>query len=268
MILLCRCLPVLWGLIFVLTGSCHGEVDEAHDVAELFANKRPNVWGTDLPGILRRVPHKEKVVALTFDACGGAMRNGRWRTDDYDRQLIGFLRSRKIAATLFLNRRWILAHPQEARDLASDPLFQIENHGSRHCPLSVTGRKAYGIPGTVGVEDVIREVQENSGEIRSLTGHRPRFFRSGTAHYDDVAVEIVRALGYVVAGFSVNGDQGATLSAYEVERRILSVSPGDVVLCHMNRPGSGTAEGVRNAVERLSRMGYRFVILNDLLRLR
>ncbi len=152
--------------------------------------------------------------------------------------------------------------------MASDPLFQIENHGSRHRPLSVTGRKAYGIQGTTSVDDVIREVEDNAGTIRSLIGHSPRFFRSGTAHYDDVAVNIVQSLGYIVAGFSINGDEGATLPAREVERRILSIHPGDIVLCHMNRPTSGTAEGVRNAAMKLLQQGYQFVTLDDLIRIK
>src|SRR5258708_792652 len=83
-----------------------------------------------------------RVIALTFDACGGPGGSG------YDQALIDFLRRRQVPATLFLNSRWIDANPAAFHLLAAEPLFEIGNHGTRHRPLSVTGRSAYGIPGT------------------------------------------------------------------------------------------------------------------------
>ena len=171
------------------------------------------------------------------------------------------------SATLFLNLRWIRAHPRTAGALAGNPLFEIGNHGAEHRPLSVSGRRAYGIQGTASAAEAVEEVEANIGPIMAMTGRRPLFFRSGTAHYDDVALRILEALGCRAAGFSVNGDEGGTLSAGAVRRRLLSVRPGDIVLCHMNRPASGTAEGIRQAVPELLRRGFRFVTLEELLSL-
>ena len=254
---------LLAGLLCLAVSCGAGAAEPARDVAARFAEERPAAWGMDLPGILRRVPVEVRVVALTFDACGGA---GRGR-DDYDRRLIAFLESERIPATLFLNLRWIRAHPETARALAGNPLFEIGNHGAKHRPLSVSGRRAYGIRGTASAAEAVEEVEAGIGPIMAMTGRRPLFFRSGTAHYDDVALRILEALGCRAAGFSVNGDEGGTLSAGAVRRRLLSVRPGDIVLCHMNRPASGTAEGVRQAVPELLRRGFRFVTLEELLSL-
>ena len=256
-----------WSLLaalLCLAASCGaGAAPPVRDVASRFAEERPVAWGMDLPGVLRRASVEDRVVALTFDACGGA-RRGR---DDYDRRLIAFLKSEGIPATLFLNLRWIRAHPEMARALASNPIFEIGNHGAKHRPLSVSGRRAYGIRGTASAAEAVEEVESSMGPIMAMTGRRPLFFRSGTAHYDDVALRILEALDCRAAGFSVNGDEGGTLSAGEVRRRLLSVRPGDIVLCHMNRPTSGTAEGVRQAVPELLRRGFRFVTLEELLSL-
>ena len=219
-------------------------------------------WGMDLPGIFKGIETDEKVLALTFDACGKSSYNGEER--DYDEELIAFLRKGDIPATLFVNERWIKAHPDEFASLAENPIFEIGNHGTRHVPLSLTGRSAYGIAGTNNREEVISEVKTCGDTIERSTGEKPRFFRAGTAHYDRASVKIVTELGYVVAGFSVNGDGGATFSADRVRDSVSSVRPGGVVLCHMNHPESGTAEGVRAAVENLTKRGFRFLTLSEL----
>jgi peptidoglycan/xylan/chitin deacetylase (PgdA/CDA1 family) len=198
-----------------------------------------------------------RALALTFDACGGPGGKG------YDGALIGFLRQEQIPATLFVNARWIDANPGVFVDLAGDPLFDIANHGTRHLPLSVRGRSAYGIRGTRDAGEIYDEVDGNATKLHGLLGHKVRFFRSGTAYYDDVATRIVRDLGEQVIGFDVNGDAGATFTAGQVSAALHTVRPGSIVLCHMNHPGRGTAAGIRAAVPVLRGAGYRFVHVAD-----
>ncbi|MBO1417567.1 polysaccharide deacetylase family protein, partial [Streptomyces sp. FH025] len=219
----------------------------------------PTEWGMEVTGVTTRLPEGEPGMALTFDACGGPGGNG------YDADLIDFLRAHGVAATLFLNSRWIDANPDVFDELAAEPLFEIGNHGTAHRPLSVTGRSAYGIAGTNGVGEVYDEVAGNAHKLAGLLGHPPRFFRSGTAHYDDVATRVVADLGERIAGFTVNGDGGATLSAAEVRQEVGSAAPGSIVICHMNHPGGGTAPGIAAAVPGLLASGRRFVRLSDVM---
>lgn len=232
------------------------EVGRAEIVAR-YAGVAPAAWGLDVLGVVNRLPIRDRVVALTFDACGGARGSG------YDAALIDALRAAEAPATLFLNHRWVLAHAEVTAELAGDPLFEIANHGRQHRPLSVTGRSAYGITGTAGPSEVYDEVIGNRQSLTESTGVPPRFFRSGTAHYDDVAVRITRDLGEMVVNFDVNGDAGATLAPQQVTAALESVTSGSIVLCHMNQPGSGTARGVATALPRLADAGFRFVRLSD-----
>jgi peptidoglycan/xylan/chitin deacetylase (PgdA/CDA1 family) len=209
--------------------------------------------------VVARLPTSDRVVALTLDACGGRSGSG------YDAELIQTLRHRRVPATLFVNARWIEANPRKFRQLAADPLFEIANHGTEHRPLSVTGRSVYGIKGTSTVRQVVDEVGVNQRLITKLTGAAPAFFRSGTAHYDDVAVRVVNDLGLQVVNFDVLGDAGATYSAVQVADAMLSCKPGSIILAHMNRPEGGTAEGIDAALPRLSRRGFRFVRLSEYL---
>jgi peptidoglycan/xylan/chitin deacetylase (PgdA/CDA1 family) len=222
-----------------------------------YRGRTPSAWGANVQGVLTRVHTKRKEILLTLDACGeGKKGNG------FDSKLLAYLEREHIPATLFLSGRWIDANPQVARRLAANPLFEIENHGLRHKPCSVNGRAAYGIRGTSGITDVIDEVDGNARKIEALTGRRPKFYRSGTAMYDEVAVAIVRDMGCTPVGFTLSGDEGATLSLREVKARLLKASSGDIVLCHMNRPEGQTAEGVMAAIPIMLKRGFKFVRLD------
>ena len=229
-------------------------------VVARYGHLRPHTWGFGGPGVVRDLHTSRRVIALTFDACGGRGGSG------YDRALIGFLRRRKVPATLFLNSRWIDANPAAFGRLAAEPLFEIASHGTRHLPLSVTGRSAYGIGGTRNAGAVYDEVATNQARLRRLLGVPPRLFRAGTAYCNDVAARIVTAMGDRLVSFSVNGDGGATFTPGQVRSTVTAAPGGSIVICHMNHPESGTAQGIAASVPRLMASGYRFVRLSDELR--
>jgi peptidoglycan/xylan/chitin deacetylase (PgdA/CDA1 family) len=227
------------------------------EVVARYGGLRPHGWGFGGPGVVRDLHTRRRVIALTFDACGGL------GGSEYDQALIGFLRRHEVPATLFLNSRWIDANPAAFRQLAREPLFEIANHGTRHLPLSVTGRSAYGIGGTRNAGEVYDEVATNQARLTRLLGAPPRFFRTGTAYSDDVADRIVTAMGDRLVTFSVNGDGGATFTPEQVRSTVTAAAGGSIVLCHMNHPSSGTAQGIAAAVPHLMAAGYRFVRLSD-----
>ena len=233
--------------------SPEDQIDLAKITAR-YENKQPEQWGTDVDGVISSI--NSGSVVLTLDACGGPGGDG------YDDVLIEGLIDRDVPATLFLNQRWIESHPDLTAELAANPLFEIANHGTEHVPLSVSGLSAYEIPGTASAPDVIDEVWGNHQTIEEITGQAPRYFRSGTAHYDEVSVAIVEELGERVAGFSVNGDGGATLSAAEVQAEVAAAQPGDIILAHMNQPAGDTAEGLLAGVDDLLEQGVTFSLLD------
>jgi peptidoglycan/xylan/chitin deacetylase (PgdA/CDA1 family) len=226
-------------------------------IASLFANE-PQQWGENVTGVVTTFASQGKEIALTFDACGGS-----FRSSGYDEKLIDFLDKNRIPVTLFINSRWIKSNPEIFARLAENPLFEIANHGTAHRPLSVNGKSIYNIAGTNTPEEVAQEINGNGDLIEKLTGKRPRFFRSGTAYYDEQAVVIARKNGVEIGGFSVLGDAGATFSAEKVAHQITSAKSGDIILLHMNHPESGTREGVIEGVQRLRAEGFSFVRLGD-----
>lgn len=226
-------------------------------IVDKYNGRVPSCWGEKVPGVITRIDSQDKIIALTFDACGG--KNG----DGYDKELIDYLIRENIPASLFINSRWIDENYDIFMKLAGNPLFEIENHGDKHKPLSVNGKSAYNIDGTKNVKEIVDEVQENEQKIQKLTGRRPRFFRSGTAYYDDVAAGIVRDLGEEPVNFSIIGDAGATYNKEQVNKACLKARPGDIIIFHMNHPGKGTAKGIMMAVPELRKRGFQFVKLED-----
>ena len=225
-------------------------------VAE-FADRRPAWFDMVGEGIVSGTAAGG--VCLTLDACGGPGGSG------VDIDLVDMLISRQVPFTAFLNSRWVEANPDLTDRLAACPTVEIANHGTSHLPLSVTGASAYGIPGTADAGEVWDEIMGNQAALTERTGRAPRFFRPGTAHWDDVALAIAARLGLKAAGFSINGDGGATFPADTVEAEVRRAGPGDVVISHMNQPDAGTGAGYRAAIPAMLAEGTVFLTLSDAL---
>ncbi|MDQ0150652.1 polysaccharide deacetylase family protein [Eubacterium multiforme] len=226
-------------------------------IEEKYKGKTPKEFSEKTTGVLNHIKTKDKVVFLTFDACGGKYGS------DYDKELIDYLKKEKIEATLFINSRWIDSNKKLFSELASNKLLSIQNHGTLHRPLSVNGREVYNIKGTTSIKEVYNEIMGNDKKITELTGKKPKFFRSGTAYYDDISVKIAKDLGYEIGGFDVLGDAGATFSKKEIIAQGKKAKRGSILIYHMNKPKGQTFEGVKVVISNLKKEGYSFRKLED-----
>ncbi|WP_117195974.1 polysaccharide deacetylase family protein [Rhizobium terrae] len=193
-------------------------------------------------------------VALTFDACMGQA----------DERILQVLVQERIPATIFVTARWLRTNPQAvAVFLQNLDLFDIENHGQNHVPAVDTPTLIYGIAAAGSPEAVRQEVAGGAEAMLAAGFSQPRWFRGSTAKYDASAIHQIRAMGYRIAGYSVNGDGGSLLGAEATERRIASARDGDVVIAHINQPTHAAGEGVARALLALKRRGVEFVRLSE-----
>lgn len=229
------------------------------EIAAELEGRVPQEWGLEVTGVVSSFTPRGSQAVLTFDACGGAEGSG------YDQELITTLRQSNTPATLFLNQRWASANPITTQELVDDPLFEIANHGTRHLPVSVNGQAAYGIPGTVNLEEAYAEIIESRDFLRDTYDVDTKYFRSGTAHVDEVAVEMAGMLGIDVVNFSINADAGATLESWQVQQEMAAVTGGDICIGHFNIPGSGTTAGIAAALEDAADRGIEWTTLGEAL---
>jgi len=194
-------------------------------------------------------------LALTLDACSG----------QFDDDLIEFLIRNRIPATLFATKRWLVKNPVGVSVIKAHlDLFDVEDHGENHIPAVIgAGRKVYGIPGEPDVIHLRREVTEGARAITEMIGVPPHWYRGATALYDPQAVTEIEKLGYKIAGFSVNADAGATLNRLVIAERLQHVKAGDVIIAHMNKPLSDSAEGLSTGLIALLKRGFVFVRLDQ-----
>jgi peptidoglycan/xylan/chitin deacetylase (PgdA/CDA1 family) len=106
-------------------------------------------------------------------------------------------------------------------------------------------------------------VSEGAKAITEMIGVPPHWYRGATAEYDSQAVTEIEKMGYGIAGFSVNADSGATLGRSAIAERLKHVKSGDVIIAHMNKPASDSAEGLSLGLIELLKTGFHFVRLDQ-----
>jgi len=193
-------------------------------------------------------------IALTFDACMGRA----------DERILSTLVRERIPATIFVTARWLKHNPAAVAVLLQNPdLFELENHGENHIPAIDTPTLIYGIASAGSPQAVRQEVEGGAAAMVAAGIPAPHWFRGSTAKYDLSAIGEIRAMGYRIAGYSVNGDGGSLLGAAITEKRIASAKDGDVIISHINQPTHAAGEGVAKALVDLKAKGTQFVRLED-----
>lgn len=199
----------------------------------------------------------QKVIAFTFDACGG-------RHSGYNKALIDYLRKEQIPATLFVTGIWIEKNKETFAELAKDPLFEIENHGLMHRLCSTQGKSKYGVHPTRDLGDVIDEMELNARKIQQLTGRRPIFFRSATAYTDELSLKVAQRLGMEVVSYDVLSGDAMRAPAKKMKANILAgARHGAVVIMHFNHPEWPDLEAMKLVVPELRKRGFTFGRLDD-----
>ncbi|SEP76015.1 Peptidoglycan/xylan/chitin deacetylase, PgdA/CDA1 family [Faunimonas pinastri] len=200
------------------------------------------------------VPPGKREVAITLDACSG----------EFDSRIASALIDGHVPATIFVTGRWLRRNGEAlALLLAHRDLFQIEDHGQEHLPAVTGNEPIYGVAPAGDLPAIRREVQDGAQSVLTATGAAPHWYRDATALYSPEALPAIKAMGFSVAGFSLNADQGASLPARTVEGRIAAAKSGDVIIAHVNQPHRASGQGVADGIRALQKQGVTFVRLDQ-----
>ena len=201
------------------------------------------------------IPTRKKLVALTFDAGGGA----KGVTS-----ILRTLEQEGITATFFLTGRWARAFPGKVRAIARAG-HVLGNHTDTHgkVPDWSTAR-------------LQRELRRTDRAVRAAAGRGTKpWFRFPYGAHRAADIRRLNDLGYVPVQWTVDaagwlGTSGG-MSAASVERRVLAaLRPGAIVLMHVGEhPSDGStldADALPRLIRDLRDRGYRFTTVEALQR--
>jgi len=221
---------------------------------------------TAAPRVLLGAATTSRVVALTFDldmnaGMAAAARAGAvWINKD----ALSYLVSHNIHATLFMTGMWAEVYPTLARELATNPNFEIGDHSYSHPAFHTP---CYRLDGVSRAEQA-REIQRAQLAIERAAGVVPKYFRFPGGCYDRQALDLVHAAGLIPVQWNVNSIDAFNTYPQQIVSTVLSgVQPGSIVVMHLhgraNAPSTGTA--LRLLVPELEKRGYQFVTVSELL---
>jgi len=194
-------------------------------------------------------------VAITLDACPGA----------FDARVASALVQAGAPATIFVCATWMRRNRDGLAYLLAHPdVFSLQNHGARHLTCVLGERRIWGLTPAGDLAHILAEVADGARAVAEAAGHSPTWFRGAGAVYSPPALELIGRMGFQVAGFSLNGDEGASLPAAATVARIGAAGDGDVIISHINQPLRASGAGVARGILNLRQRGANFVRLDRL----
>src|ERR1700737_4166517 len=218
------------------------------------------------PRILLGATTTRNVVALTFDldmnaGMAAAARGGAvWINKD----ALSYLETRNIHATVFMTGMWAEVYPALARQVATNPNFEIGDHSYSPPPFPPPRPR----PGGGGRGGGARQIQLAQQAIERSTGVLPKYFRFPGGCYDRQALYLVHAAGLIPVQWNVNSIDAFNTYPQQIVSTVLSeVRPGSIIVMHLhgraNAPSTGPA--LRLIIPELEKRGYQFLTVSELL---
>lgn len=211
----------------------------------------------------------KKEIALTFDAditpvMVDWVHSGQVETYD-DTRVTNYLIQHQIQATFFLTGLWIELYPDATRELAEDPLFELENHSYDHPSMAGNCFDQPQVP----VSQYPFEIEKTQQLIEQYTHVAPKYFRFPGGCYDQADLDLVKKEGLVTVHWSAVANDGFNNNEEQIIHNVLSeASPGGIIVMHMGSPASNvpqTANALPVIINGLKKEGYTFVTVDELL---
>lgn len=202
---------------------------------------------------LERLPTREKVVALTFDA--GA-------NDDAVAPILATLKEKNVVGTFFLTGDFAKKYPQVTREIASR--YPVGNHSMTHPELT-----------KLSSAQMRAELTEAEAAIKQATGKDPRpYFRFPFGDVNARTIEVANSLCYIPFRWTADslgwkGTSGGMTAAKVRQRALDKLRPGEIVLMHLgSNPQDGSkldADTLPGMIDEMRAAGYSFVTLETAL---
>ena len=224
----------------------------------------------NLRGSIRRVklPHGEKLLALTFDLCENAD-----EISGYDYEIIDALRRLSVKATFFPSGKWLLDHRERAEQLLADPLFQVGSHSWTHRNFrllkedQVKADLALDLKADASLRQSLHAKTCYSASPGKSDADHAALFRFPFGTCNPESLKALNDTGLLAIQWDVpSGDPAKAQSAEAIRNGVVaSAKPGSIIVMHANGRGWHTAEALPLLVEDLRKRGFEFATVSELL---
>ncbi len=220
------------------------------------------------PKVIEHGSRNKHQIALTFDAdmtvgmLGLLQRHfvKSW----YNYPIKQTLDKEGVKATVFLGGLWAKTYPNEAKDLANDPLIELGNHSYSHPAFA---KNCFKLP-VIDVTQKTNEVLSAQLEIERVTGVVPKYFRFPGGCYEQADVETIAKLGLKIIHWDVSANDGFNQDTNSIVRKVVnSIQNGSIVVFHIHDGpyAPKTNDALVKIIPELKKQGYQFVTISELL---
>lgn len=218
------------------------------------------------PRVIMGAATTSRVVALTFDLDMNAQMAAAARAGAIwiNKDALSYLEAHNIHATMFMTGMWAEIYPGLAREIATNPNFEIGDHSYSHPAFHTP---CYRLDGVSRAEQA-RQIRLAQAAIARTTGVLPKYFRFPGGCYDRQSLDLVHAAGLIPVQWNVNSIDAFNTYPLQIASTVLSeVKPGSIVVMHLhggaNAPATGQA--LRLLIPELEKRGYHFLTVSELL---
>jgi len=189
------------------------------------------------------VDRTDKEIAITFDSAWGA---------DKTLGILELLKEYNVNATFFLVGFWVDKYPDMVKAI-NEQGVEIGTHSNTHPDFA-----------TLSAEQMKMELTTSIEKIENITGKKVELFRAPYGSYNNTLLNTASGLGLKTIQWSVDTLDWKGLSGSQMLNRTLDkIDSGGIILCHNN--SDNILDGLRLILERLTKAGYKFVSVGDLI---
>jgi peptidoglycan/xylan/chitin deacetylase (PgdA/CDA1 family) len=199
--------------------------------------------------VITDVATDKKIVALTFD-------DGPDPT--FTPIVLDVLEKYDAKATFFVLGVRAEKNPDIIKRMAREG-HEVGNHSYSHRNFSKRNSK----------DDMLMEIKQANDIIYRLSGQKSILFRPPGGYLSDALIDIIRKEKITIAYWSYIQDS-KDWKGYKAERiaahLVKNIKPGQIIILHDGcSNGMQTAKAVNIALDRLTREGWRFVTVSELI---
>jgi peptidoglycan/xylan/chitin deacetylase (PgdA/CDA1 family) len=205
------------------------------------------------PMAVSGVATRQRVVALTFDAC--ATKN---QANGFDQRIFEILQREKIPVTIYMTGTWAETHPSAVKQIAAADWVEIGNHSYSHPRLSL-----------LQADRLQMQIRYASRVLLEKLGRPALSLRPPAGAWNQEVLRVANQENLPLVLWSVvSGDANGHIPPERIRRGVLEqAKPGSIIIFHINNRGPFTHLVLPDIIAGLRERGFGFVTVSQLLAL-